>query len=230
MSQHMPRESAYKLIWDVERFENLDYEEDIYFDDFGASYGKIYELEPIATNSPVVYRGDLRVLPLIDYPYPHPEHDLCVMSKRMLTVLQTVKSFGFREIPIEIKDWAIKPERAIPPNRDYIGVQLTAYSDVFDYDLSVYQRMREAAQSSDSGTTEDWFVADVEEFVFKVPPEGLPPIFRIRETPTILFISHAAREALRKAEIKGVAFESLKGIIFGEISLETDTPVSLSLN
>jgi len=55
---------------------------------------------------------------------------------------------------------------------------------------------------------------------------GLPPIFSVSESPATLFISHEARLALKKAKITGVEYELLKGIRYGEISTEIDTPVT----
>ena len=42
----------------------------------------------------------------------------------------------------------------------------------------------------------------------KVPPEGLPPIFRIPQLPTRLYVSAQGREALIADGIRGVDFKS----------------------
>lgn len=225
MSQLL-RDVAYQLNYNLDRFNRLDWNEDIYLENLEADYGEIYKTEPLNIPNSLVYLGGLVFLQYIDYPYPL--QDYGVMSKRMLEVLLSVKPFPHQILPVVIKDWVEQSGDVanIPDNDDFVGVQLTEYVNVFDYKHSVYTKQTYTEPRYNEITREEeWFVTDVEEFRFLMPQEGLPPIFRIKESPVDLFISDEARQALKKAGITGTRYVSLRGYRHGQISDETDVPV-----
>lgn len=116
----------------------------------------------------------------------------------------------------------------MPNNTDFVAVQLPEYTDVFDYEKSVYKKSTYAVPEYDENGQEKWFVSDIKEYVFRISERGLPPIFRIKEDHgNRLFISHEARLALKEAKITGVRYISLQGYRYGEISSEIDVPFTL---
>ena len=83
---------------------------------------------------------------------------------------------------------------------DYVAVQLASYCDAFDAERSV----------CDPYPWDPEGVGFVDKLVMRVPPEGFPPIFRIEECSTRLFISADARRALDAAGIRGPEYEPHK--------------------
>ena len=154
------------------------------------------------------------------------------MSKRMLEALSAVKPFAYRTYQVEVTDWELNLPREfeVPKNYDYVLVQLTEYTDVFDYEKSVYTKQPFKTPGYDRNGREEWFVSNVKEFAFRTPKDGFPPIFRIKESPVSLFISGEARQALKEAKISGIEYESLSGLAYGETRTETDIIVDFPKN
>lgn len=134
----------------------------------------------------------------IDYILTRPNFP--VMSKRMLSVLESVKDFPHQVIPVVIEDMEMaffgSLDRSGKVNTDYVAVQLLEQLDIFDREKSVYS----PSSISLSG------VGRIRKLVLKVPEEGLPPIFRIIENSTHLYVSPEAKTALEAAGITGVRF------------------------
>ncbi len=79
---------------------------------------------------------------------------------------------------------------------------MTEFADVFDWEKSQYTPSDELPGR----------VETVKQYVFKDPPGGLPPLFRIQSYPVSLFVSAEARAALKAAGVCGTEYVSLKGI------------------
>jgi hypothetical protein len=118
--------------------------------------------------------------------------DWPVISKKMLTVLQSVSSFSFKVTSITILMGVIPPH---PENHNYVVIQLLEHLDIFDYEQSIYD-----PADIDSTLTK---------LFLKELPGGYPPLFRIATIPNRLFVSAAARAALEAADIKGLEFRYL---------------------
>ena len=134
----------------------------------------------------------------IDYLYTEP--DLPVMSKRMLSILRLVKDFPHQVIPVTIEDTEVTsvsfPESSGRVSTDYVAVQLLDQLDIFDRENSVY---------SHSSVSPDG-IGRIEKLVLQIPQSGLPPIFRIKDNRTYLYVSPEAKAALEEAEITGTRF------------------------
>jgi hypothetical protein len=101
--------------------------------------------------------------------------------------------------------------------KNYFYVQFTQYTNVFDKERSVFKEMNEYGE-----------VEGVKEYVFRIPQNGLPPIFKIAESPVLTFISAEAREALKEAGITGIRYVALNGFISPEASAGlVDVPVKI---
>ena len=153
-----------------------------------------------------------------------------IFSQRMIEILLSVKDFKHRKYPIKIlRDIAIKflknPDGYKIPNpyeeldffekksirNDMFILQTIELLDVFDWEKSIY---KQSELSKEVGTA-----GHVSEYVLKEPKGGLPPLFHISASPTLLFISREAREALKIAKIKGLAFGSLKNSWRSEVDV-----------
>lgn len=50
----------------------------------------------------------------------------------------------------------------------------------------------------------------VSKYVFKEPKDGFPPLFRVFEKPSSIFISEEAKKVLEANNIKGCIFEEVE--------------------
>lgn len=219
MTQNL-KSNAYILNLDLDRFETLDWEYDLELDTSQIEQirnGEITGVAPLNFPNPLKYWAEMSSLQYTDYPY-------CdylsgsIMSKRMLEVLLSVKNFAYRTYPVEITDWEMMPPREfqVENNYDYVAVQLTEFADVFDWEKSAY-----------TANPRTNFLSSVDEFVFKTPHSGLPPIFRLERERATLFVSEEARQALKNAGVKGIKYTSLKG--FGsEIDVPLNHPIDMN--
>ena len=157
-----------------------------------------YEPEVITSFDEIKMEGVLSDFEGIDY--LHTEPRLPIMSKRMLSVLMSVRDFPHQTIPVVIEDIEAAKgdwfQRSGKVNTDYVAVQLLEQLDIFDREKSVYR----PSSISPNG------VGRIRRLVLKVPPQGLPPIFRIIENSTYLYVSPEAKTALEEAGITGIRF------------------------
>ena len=157
-----------------------------------------YDPEPIDSVNEIRMEGLMLHFEGIDYLYTEP--DIPVMSKRMLSVLRSVTDFPHQTIPVVIEDTeAAKGDwlrRSGKVSTDYVAVQLLEHLDIFDREKSIYE----------PNFLDPNNVGDVEKLVLKVPELGLPPIFRITDKSTRLYVSPEAKTTLEEAGITGIRF------------------------
>ena len=153
----------------------------------------------------ICFEANTDTLKQVDYPIN--DQAWPIMSTRMLGVLRAVGDFPHRAIPLIMLDDTVegKFDAAGPPrlgvaNHDFVAVQLTSYTDAFDWDRSEYTR---SALADDR-------ILKAKRLVLTDAP--LPPLFRLSARPGPLLVSAAARAALEKAGIGGVRFVQLKYI------------------
>ena len=157
-----------------------------------------YKSEPINSFNEIRMEGLLISFEGIDY--LHTEPRLPVISKRMLSVLRSIQDFPHQVIPVVIEDVEATKgnwfERSGKVNNDYVALQLLEQLDILDREKSIYK-----VRSSNPNA-----VGRIKKLVLKVPPQGLPPIFRITDNRTYLYVSPEAKTALEEAEITGIRF------------------------
>lgn len=222
----MRKETAYLLTHDVERFEHYetDYQADLMIENVPLSERlDIFDEKPIGAPNPVIYRGYPPIVRAVDFPVT--DNSWTVVSRRMLDTLKAVGDFPHLEFPVVVADSSIPRENWRDENGDwrervvlknYTAIQLTEHLNVFDFEKSKYER--------DENFPE--FVGDVSEYVFKIPKGGLPPVFHVRGVPVKLFVSQAARQALKAAKITGIEYVSLKGFKRGGRFVDVSIPIS----
>ena len=157
-----------------------------------------YDPEPIDSFNEIRMEGLMYYFEGVDYLYTEPL--LPIMSKRMLSALRSVGDFPHQVIPVTIEDIEVIsesfPESSGRVSTDYVAVQLLEHLDIFDHEKSVYR------QSSISPNG----VGRIKKLVLQISGKGLPPIFRIIENSTYLYVSPEAKAALEEAEITGIRF------------------------
>jgi hypothetical protein len=224
---------AYELEHGLDHYEEYDLPwrnliGDIFIQEWKDYWGtKGHGIEVLNYPIPIIYKGEIAVVEHIDFPYTN--NLWLVMSQKMLDVLKSVGDFPHRVIPVEIRqgmknnqifDWWIVENEVSSEGAltNYVFVQFTQYTNVFDKERSIYK-------PSDLVPNR---IRSVEEYVFRIPQNGLPPIFKIAESPVLTFISADAREALKEAGITGVAYTPLNGYQSPEVSSAlVDVPVKI---
>jgi hypothetical protein len=216
---------AYRLSWEFDHLEFCDDENDIEIRVFPGweQTNSLYELTPYKLPDPVIFEGDFKMLPCTDFPTNNVYWP--VMSRKMYYTLLALGDFPHQVIPIAIMDdraYPFESHRCFLPDgqpnpevtnfNDFVAVQLLEESDYFDFERSEYEP---------SPKFPEW-VRSVDRYVLNEPREGFPPLFRLSADAVELFISAEAREALRKAGIRGTAYYPLDGF-----QSEVDIPVPI---
>ena len=202
-------QQAYKLYEDLDRMEDYAPE---WVEEWGVVDAKVigdltnqnsfdlvfYEPEPINSFDEIRMEGLMYHFEGIDYLYTEP--DLPVMSQRMLSVLRSVRDFPHQVIPMTIEDVEVTsesfPESSGKVSTDYVAVQLLEQLDILDREKSDYDTYEDNPNK----------IEYINKLVLNVPESGLPPIFRITDKPTYLYVSPEAKAALEEAEITGIRF------------------------
>jgi hypothetical protein len=108
-----------------------------------------------------------------------------------------------------------QPKPEVTNFDDFVVLQLLERNDYFDFERSQYKK---------NSRRPEWIDA-VEVYVLNEPPGGFPPLFRLNVTPSSLFISAEAREALKESGIRGTAYYSLNDGY--SLQDEVDIPVPI---
>jgi hypothetical protein len=150
----------------------------------------------------------------IDYPYLVDISLWPVISKRMLDVLLSVRNFSHQTIsiafkPVEVDSDSLTNEEnhriSLIRNYEFVILQLLEHLDAIDKSKS----------DCIIGTCETSTGEIIESIrldgriVLKEPSNGFPPIFRIKDNATELYVSDAAKKALEKAGVQGLKFSHL---------------------
>lgn len=125
--------------------------------------------------------------------YPSVRESWPIMSKRMYNTLLSVGSFPHQVIPITVVSDLKDSDETTD---DFIAVQLTKHlENVLDLENSVYEDT-------------EYLGRVFELMALKEPKEGFPPLFRIKEKPTRLYVSSKAKIALENAGLKDIDFST----------------------
>ncbi len=218
---------AYCLNWEFEHMELCDEETELEICEFPGSdwIGGLMETTPYDLPDPVVFYVNPEFLLYTDYPTN--DKSWPIMSRRMYYTLLTAGDFPHRVIPIAMMDgtkFTFEPERRFLENgqpnpeitnfNDFVAVQLLEESDYFDFERSEYRRNQRRPE----------WIDHISVYVLNEPSEGFPPLFRLTVTPSRLFISAKAREALKGAGIRGTAYELLDNPLQEEVDIPVQLP------
>jgi hypothetical protein len=199
---------AYELMHETETInEDLGYHAQVVpFEGFEqVSIAMSDPSETVHFPNPVEFQGLLSTVRQTDFPVIH--EGWPVMSKRMVEVLESVGSFPHRVIPVRILDGDIGRSLAEGNRRfdeqgnfkpefytdNYVLLQLAEHLDAMDLERSVYSRYHSKAN----------MVSGLRKPFFKDIGREYPPIFRPLHSPTDLFITKKAKQALEASGIQG---------------------------
>lgn len=181
----------------VMRFENIE--------DFRFNIGGI---EKVIPNHPIYLVGNLRIMPeKTDYPII--DIGISVMSNKMISVLESQKELKINKILVKTIDDTYLDgyfdnkgdlKQDVPQNNDYSIIQILEYSELFDYENSIFKPLRSNPNMP----------GIIRKLVIKEPEKGFSPIFKIKEKSSKLFVSDKAKEALEANNIKGCIFEEVE--------------------
>lgn len=189
MEKIMEINNAYKLGSNLDHIKsNNDYDVWQVIQDRSEKIKLFRKLEPISQLPPHRFEGKVEErLSWLDYPsdkflYP-------IMSKKMVEVLTSVGQFKHQAIPLEIYDW-ISDQKT----DDFVFLHLLECIDALDSEKTIYY-------PADIG--------GIQRPALKMPQEGYPPLFMVKETGLTRYLSKEAKEALSANDIKGVHFVRL---------------------
>jgi hypothetical protein len=198
---------AYKLRHDAVHIENTSREYDAYivewpeYREYSIKFMDPDDFE--YPNHGIEFHGYESSLSDTDYPYASVSWP--IMSKRMLNTLLSVKEFPHRTWDVPFVGF---PDNApvmmlekglsggVRHDNEFVAVQLLEQLDIFDRENSTYKTYTAMPDE----------IMSIRKLVLKVPEEGLPPIFRLKVAPVLLYVSPEGRAALEAANIKGVRF------------------------
>lgn len=154
----------------------------------------------------VIYlQANYKIISALDFPLTSLSSP--IMSDRMLNLINSIQHVNQRHIPVKMIDDTFMGKlfddegqllSYVPVNEGFKALQIMEYTDAFDYENSVY---------------EDDFILPVgfiHKLVLKTPQNGFPPIFRIKQCASKIFISQQAYTLLHKNEVKGCVFENVE--------------------
>ncbi|MFV0541355.1 MAG: hypothetical protein ACK5MZ_08990 [Aestuariibaculum sp.] len=155
----------------------------------------------------IYFQANFNLIPEFDYPLT--DLNIPVISDQMLQVLKGVRAFESFEVPVVMFDDTFLGDRfnsdgslklEVKKVESYQALIIVNRESVFDFDNSEFT----------PSTIDPSKPGIISRIVLRKPENGFSPIFRIPETPSTLFISHAAKEALEAAEVKGCVFEEVE--------------------
>ena len=125
-----------------------------------------------------------------------------IVHRRFISLLLEIQFFKIRLVPIKLFDDTLlnasdKTKEDLSVNEDFITFQLTEYLDAFNYEFSDFE--------SDPILG----VGDIKKLVLRRPSNSFPPLFRLKESRSDLFIDSRSKEVLTNAKIKGCLFEAV---------------------
>jgi hypothetical protein len=195
----------YELDWDIKHLTG-DLEYDAWLKNSSGWQdisNVLHNRRNLVLPEPIEYESIEKMLVNTDYPYN--KNRFPIMSRRMLSVLTSVGSFSYQEIPaVMIDTTAVYSEeergyvRTGIKNNNFSLVRIPEYLDIFDWENSVYKLDPDLPGRIKTLTGK--------KIVLKEPKEGFPPLFRVSAMPYALLVSAETRTALETAGIRGVEF------------------------
>jgi hypothetical protein len=199
---------AFELVWDPSHLGDDNFDATLVpFDGSDRIAGWI-TARPITVPERIFFEANVETLKTIDFPIN--DRNWPIMSRRMIAALEGVGDFAHRLIPVIMLDDTVPTKARLDAGGNprpgvavegFAAVQITHYTDAFDWERSEYVKHE---------TLKDR-VFKVDKLVLKDVP--VPPLFRLSALPGLRLVSAAGRAALEKAGIRGVAFESLSQVI-----------------
>lgn len=200
-------ELAYRLFWDTKHLNRTGDDATLVPFEGSDSICGWKGTERHKVPEPVLFEANFEVTKQSDYPCNDVNWPL--MSPRMIEVLRGVGDFPHRLIPVRFVEQGARgdvrylPDGSLRPgviDDRFAAVQLTEHMDVVDWTRSTFRPSRINPKSGFFG-----------KLVLLEPTGGLPALFRVPSSVSLLLVSARARRALEDAGIRGVVFDDLPG-------------------
>lgn len=151
--------------------------------------------DPFEVEEPVQFTGFLPSILKTDAPISDPTIPL--YSKRMIQVLEEAGEFWHRTFQTQIEDDVTGSGVENYPlgriTEDFLLLQLP-HLDILDLEKSIFASLDKATG----------MVLGLSEAV--LTDVALPPIFRLKSSPSHILVSGAAQQALKEAGVRGILF------------------------
>jgi len=146
-----------------------------------------------------------------NYDFVQNELNIPILSKKFVNSLNLDNIEGLNLIPIILIDDKISHneifktigkgiKKDVPKNIDFFTIKFNKQFDYCDIEKASFRKLR--SQSNSLGI--------LKKPVLKETGNGFPKLFRIKESITMLFITHIAKQALEANGIKGCIFEEVE--------------------
>lgn len=200
---------VYELNWEFDHLVDMNQDCSVVpfdgLEDFRFQLGGVDVYTP---KNEIILQGNFNVIPQ-NTDYPIVDIGIPLMSKKMIFLIEDTGQVKLNKIDSiiiddtflgEIYDNTVNFSSDIRKNNDYQFVQVTDYLEAFDYDNSIFKSLRSNPEK----------IGIINKLVLKEPIQGFPPIFRIAEKPSMLFVSESTRKALESNGIKGCIFNEIE--------------------
>ena len=195
--------ATHRLTWDSDHLEQLEVDYDVHLisQEWVFENLIVYQTEPpVRLPLPVEFEAAHGFVGLLDFPCrSSATAGWPIVSRRMLEVLNSLPGFACHPIPVSVQG----------VQEEFFCLQLTRLEDGFETTVA-HDRLS------------DPFEDDLGTLNFLEPEGGFPALFRLRSSPTKLFVSGKTRAALNAAGIRGIAYGLLDSY-----ETEIDLPVLL---
>lgn len=154
----------------------------------------------------VLFKANFDILPKLDYPLS--DLNIPILNEKMIKTLKSIGDFEAFFTPVtmledtylgDLFDKSGNLKADIERNDDYRIMTLINRENCFNYELSDFL-------PSELDAKKPGFI---KKYVLNYS-EDLPPIFRINESPSKIFLTDKAKVALEANGIKGCVFEEVE--------------------
>jgi hypothetical protein len=197
--------NVYSLEWDLSHLRDTSYDLAILGSKHDAESlrRKLMKSEKLVIDKPIEFLANLHSTANIDFPV---SGGFPVMSHHMIQSLSGVANFKLFEYPVLLIDDTFLDGRYEPDGSlkemvkrltNFSLIQTLEIFEGLDYSRSDFAAMQPG----------QLFPTVINNFVLLEPPTGFPPLFRVIEKRSVLFVSEDAKLALQANNVKGCLFK-----------------------
>jgi hypothetical protein len=205
---------VYKLLHEYEHLVDMDFDATSEpFENKDTIGYDMMNIIPFDMPNKIYLRANFNVVPN-NTDYPITDLTFPIFSKNVLDLLNRIQKIEIASFPTIMIDDKFSDDY-LDQNRDvhselnldasFFAIQFLELSNVFDYTNSLFKPMRSNPE----------LPGIIKKLVLKEPENGFPPLFKIEESLSSIFVSQEAKEALELHSIKGCIFEEIE--VFEEI-------------
>jgi len=155
----------------------------------------------------IYFESNFNTIPKTDFPLN--DLNIPIMSDRLIKLILSTGRINFKSVPVIMLDDTYLEKKFddsgllfknVKRIDSYQAIMLLDRINCFDYEKSIYE-------SSELNPKIPGYIKKV---VLKISGLSLPPIFRINESPSTLFISDNLKNIMVENKIMGCEFEKIE--------------------